>query len=614
MTTYIERLEQLVIPALKEGMFIYTNFGELHPALELNFEQSASKPAGLPDWQVHETTQGEKGEPIVLRHLQLVHCGRKPEGQDWQVFKPRKRGTALGFNLTVPLGIGEKPPEHEKLLARDLQAKILFKPVYVIALGRCHYPDAKGSAIQTDCVLMDVFDKSGKLLWSNPFVPSLEETIQAVLRTQVNLTHPHVNAPVPAAEPDVVPHMVPRSGPLEATPAGAIDAAVVCEKIFRDRIRAGVGSEEIINLASRTTGYTPNVIGRALDQFKVRLQAEEMFKSLDNLQDALRPDQIIHRVAIMLRHKDDRLVTKYFEDYKKRRGQLDDEDRKAKVLPVAEMARTLGLDGEDLLLAVVEDSGIPYEEVLPILRAAGYVDEATSNPDKDIPSARIVPLGAFPSPAPCSGGLKVNEEDSSESTDTAASAERSTAHQTGATLPSSPVSGSSVNLAENRESESTEGKTPGMVYDSSPEFQRPASIKISFMGETPEPKAESGREDNTARSSEPKKAREHRTKPGPKAHKKEEGTTAGEGVSVKDLVARTAELQNAAVAFLRKTGDRHFAGQIRKAIGLPMVSTKEHHQFSDFMRRNILEPLVESQRIIRERGASNRTQTYRIND
>ena len=144
-TEWPERLNSVVLPALVDGISIYTGCGELRPGNGIPMgagtnaevqEAAKRKPLGLPVWQVY---LGGKAQQPAIRFLQFIQRVRNPVGPAAMVYPTRQREEKLGVPLLVPLGEGLDTPIHEIHLAEDLLAKILYRPAKVIALGRVRF-------------------------------------------------------------------------------------------------------------------------------------------------------------------------------------------------------------------------------------------------------------------------------------------------------------------------------------------------------------------------------------------------------------------------------------------------------------------------------------------
>ena len=583
MTTYEQRIDEVVVPALKAGIFVYTNFGELHPGPGMK-EQAPERPIGLPDWQIYRPEQesGKEHTP-VLRYLQLLHRARKLEGPDWQVYKT-PRSSSLGYNLTIPLGEGVQTPEHEKFVSRDLLAKVMMRPVYVIALGRCHFPDLKTSHPTTDAVLMEVYAQDGNLLWVNNLAPRLEDAIEALKTSHCPRTRLLPNAPAPAMEPDVIPYVVPRSGPVEATPICANEVASKHETIFRKMIADGADQEEIIRVTCNSTGFTPAVVGRALDLFRTRLKAEKMFLVLEEqLGERVRPDQMIHRVAATYRLKDE-VAARYYDDLQQKKDIRLSQERREKVIPIAEMARTVGLEDENLVQAVVEDSGLPLDVVLPILIAGGFASGQTLG--ETLSEAATVPAkGSSPVPA--------------------------------GDAPAPPAE----RVREAAPSDSAAEETPSPLLShamgESTELQSTVSIEVVPFSAQEAASAPAALPQHPPLADPPKKPAA-KAPAAPKIGKRTASKTAREAAltSIDSIIQNINDnkdkMRADVVIFLRDSGAKLSAGDIRKALGIPQGSLEGMKRVSDCLRRQILDPLVEAGQILRDGGVGPRSKGYRI--
>ncbi len=208
-TDWHDRMTGVVLPALLQGLHVYTGFGELLPGHGIPqtdsgslgaMEASSRKPAGLPIWQVY---LGVKDTQPAIRFLQFVHKVENPRGPGSLVYPTRlQRDRDRGVALIVPLGEGLETPPYELSLARELQELILNKPVRVIALGRVRPFTTKSPWSLSEHLLMEVYSEAGQLIWTNPIIGlSLEDALAKLENHEEFRQHTpwqgSRNAPVP---------------------------------------------------------------------------------------------------------------------------------------------------------------------------------------------------------------------------------------------------------------------------------------------------------------------------------------------------------------------------------------------------------------------------------
>jgi len=196
-TDWDERMNDVVFPALLQGLHVYTGFGELLPGHGIPQSDSGSlaakeassrKPTGLPIWQVY---LGAKDTQPAIRFLQFVQKVRNPRGPASLVYPTRlQRDRDRGVALIVPLGEGLETPIYELSLAQELQALILNKFVRVIALGRVRPFTTKSPWSLSEHLLMEVYSEAGQRIWTNPIIGMTLEEALAKLEKQEEFQQP----------------------------------------------------------------------------------------------------------------------------------------------------------------------------------------------------------------------------------------------------------------------------------------------------------------------------------------------------------------------------------------------------------------------------------------
>lgn len=270
------RFRLVIGPALLDGLVIYTGLGELLPGPGIsNAYQSPQRPAGLPNWQVYldskEEVSRNSSEQPGIRFLQFVQRARNPEGSTWQSYRtPGWDKIPLGFPLIVPLGEGMETPTSELTIARDLAASILYKTVRTVAIGRCRFYHTRSTLSYSEPVLMEVYDEDGKLLWRNPFAPSLEEALAMLRGEPVAKTRAAIPTSRPAASPRVLaPSPVTASAapkPALVQPRSDQGLQGALHEAFSS-LALGTSKEDAIAQISHSLGVHAVVVGKAYDRF-----------------------------------------------------------------------------------------------------------------------------------------------------------------------------------------------------------------------------------------------------------------------------------------------------------------------------------------------------------
>jgi hypothetical protein len=338
--TWTERLSKVVLPALVDGLHIYTGYGELHPGpgivdKNLTPEAVKAKPVGLPGWQVY---QMESANRPAHRFMQFIHAVRNPTGGALAIYPSEKNLGVRGIHLILPLGEGLETPSYELNLARDLQALIMFKPVKVIAIGRHRPFGPAGRWEVSEHLLMEVYSDNGDLIWSNPYIGmTLEEAIDKVRNAEVFRTKGAPEAPMAAPQDSTVPFQTPAQGPTEASQQVVQDKRQQVEGTIRQVYGQGMTDGEIKAHVARTHGFDIKVASRLVEDFKKRNE----------------PTQEIQK-----------LVRGFAAQYD-----------------------GLGYEGDDLFEVVAEDSGVGLDMVRRVLQLP-------------VPVPRLIPAQAsVPSPA-----------------------------------------------------------------------------------------------------------------------------------------------------------------------------------------------------------------------
>lgn len=293
--TWSDRLNKVVLPAILEGLHIYTALGELRPGSGIDPDtgtspSTASKPIGLPDWQVYleETTNRP-----ALRFLQLTHIVRNLRGPATMLPAARPDGSR-GVHLVIPLGEGLDTPENELLLHRTFHAEFLFRAVRVIALGRHRPIAAPGNWEVCEHLVMEIYSEAGDLLWTNPYMGmTLEEAIKAVRTAELTRSMPAASAPQAAPVAKVTPHAQPVLGVAEPGAFQGDKQAMVAGTI-RQLVGQGADAEEVVLALARTHGFDGKVARRLFEDFRKRTEppqeAREIVLRLVTQYEGMGPD------------------------------------------------------------------------------------------------------------------------------------------------------------------------------------------------------------------------------------------------------------------------------------------------------------------------------------
>ena len=289
--TWEDRLTKVVLPALVDGTFIYTGFGELHPGSGITLTETAkaqeagmAKPAGLPDWQCY---LGQKPTQPPIRFMQFIHKVRNPIGSAVQVYARGAADRELGVPLTLPLGEGLETPSHELDLHRNLLALILYRPVKIIGLGRSRFYTTNGKTPYAEPIIMEVYSELGDLLWTNPYIGmTLEDAIADLKRASVFRTPvaappaPIAVLPPPAPEEKFVPFVTPAMGPAEASTQFVADKRKAFESDIRLFLAQGMPEDEIRAQLARSRGCDIKVANRMYDDFRKRNEPSQEIQTI----------------------------------------------------------------------------------------------------------------------------------------------------------------------------------------------------------------------------------------------------------------------------------------------------------------------------------------------
>ena len=253
---WLDRMVNVVFPALLDGFCILTGKGELHPGpgvqktdgrRQESLDAERLKPMGLPAWHVY---LGAKPNQPAIRFLQFIFRTVNPVGSATLVYPAGNRDGKLGHPIIVPLGEGLETPSYELDVSRGLRDLILFKPVKIIALGRVRFFTTTSPWSLTESILMEVFSEVGEKIWSNPYIGvSLEEALEKL-----------------------------RSGEQFHSPYlwGALDRKVITkrqvevDKTFIESINHGLTDEDLKNSVARKLGIDIKVVSHLLQDFKNR--------------------------------------------------------------------------------------------------------------------------------------------------------------------------------------------------------------------------------------------------------------------------------------------------------------------------------------------------------
>lgn len=253
-TAWEDRVTSVALPAQLAGYHIYVGLGELLPGTGLPHtdkraeaqEAVFKKPMGLPRWQVY---LGAKDTQPGIRFLQFIHKAHNPTGSATLVYPTRLRNDHdRGVPLIVPLGEGLDTPPRELTIAHDLQNLVLFRPVYIIALGRFRAFTTKSPWTLCEHILMEVYSEAGDLIWTNPIIGiSLDEAISKLMRKE----------PLQA-----------KVTPIETRNNAAPSKRQEVEGEIRHMIGQGLSADEIMVHLARTRGFDLKIARRLYNAFR----------------------------------------------------------------------------------------------------------------------------------------------------------------------------------------------------------------------------------------------------------------------------------------------------------------------------------------------------------
>lgn len=189
--SYLERIQQIVLPALGEGIPCFLAKGKITLGLARGEHWikhgGVSRPAGLPDWvsvvgyATQARTPAEPGPAgsadDCFRFCNLLLQGHMPVGRPYQV-PLRLLSPELGFPLTVPLGQGEAFVPNDQAVWQRLIQNLLDREVHVIGVLRAIPLTPKSGVFMPDIMLFEAYDMDGRLIWTNPIF-GLEPAIQS---------------------------------------------------------------------------------------------------------------------------------------------------------------------------------------------------------------------------------------------------------------------------------------------------------------------------------------------------------------------------------------------------------------------------------------------------
>lgn len=188
--SYLERIQQVVLPALGEGIPCFLAKGKIALGLARGEHWikhgGVSRPPGLPDWVSvvgHGTPSSAPAEPgpagateDCFRFANLLLQGHMPVGRPFQV-PTRLLGQDLGFPLTVPLGHGITFVPNDQAVWQRMVQNLMDREVQVIGILRAVPITPKSVVFTSDIMLFEAYDLDGRLLWTNPIF-GLEAAIQ----------------------------------------------------------------------------------------------------------------------------------------------------------------------------------------------------------------------------------------------------------------------------------------------------------------------------------------------------------------------------------------------------------------------------------------------------